>query len=182
MLVCRRKKDMSKKNYSVCPNCQDYFITTALRKHFRNCTGKKDRKKGILVMSRKLDIEINEKAWDVLQQQVLPVLRLDDISAIIRNYEFLISNENKMCAKYRSPHLHKMIRARLRSLGRFLLEIRKLQNMCKTSTHHHQMRMHISKIEEMADLQTGKMTWTIFSEAIRWRQARNKYMPVLHEK
>jgi hypothetical protein len=33
-------------------------------------------------MSRKLDIEINEKACDVLQQQVLPVLRLDDISAI----------------------------------------------------------------------------------------------------
>jgi hypothetical protein len=129
MLVCRRKKDMSKKNYSVCPNCQDYFITMALRKHFRNCTGKKDRKKGILVMNRKLDIEINEKACDVLQQQVLPVLRLDDISAIIRNDEFLISNGNKMCAKYRSPHLHKMICARLRSLGRFLLEIRKLQNM-----------------------------------------------------
>jgi hypothetical protein len=123
------RKTCLKKNYSVCPNCQGYFITTALRKHFRNCTGKKDRKKGILVMSRKLNIEINEKACDVLQQQVFPVLRLDDISAIIRNDEFLISNGNKMCAKYRSPHLHKMIRARLRSLGRFLLEIRKLQNM-----------------------------------------------------
>jgi hypothetical protein len=80
-------------------------------------------------VSRKLDIEINEKACDVLQQQVLPVLRLDDISAIIRNDEFLISNGNKMCAKYRSPHQHKMICARLRSLGRFLLEVRKLQNM-----------------------------------------------------
>jgi hypothetical protein len=52
--------------------------------------------------------------------------------------------------------------------------------MCKTSTH--QMRMHISKVEEMADLQTGKMTWTIFSEAIRCKQARIKYMPILHEK
>jgi hypothetical protein len=163
---------MSKKNYSVCPNCQGYFITTALRKHFRNFTGKNDKKKGILVMSRKLDIEINEKkACDVLQQQVFPVLRLDDISAIIRNDEFLISYGNKICAKCRSPHLHKMIRARLRLLGRFLLGIRKLQNVCKTSTH--QMRMHISRVEEMADLQTGKMTWTIFSEAIRCRQARN---------
>jgi hypothetical protein len=56
-------------------------------------------------MSRKLDIEINEKACDVLQQQVLPVLRLDDISAIIRNDEFLISNGNKMCAKYRKTYL-----------------------------------------------------------------------------
>jgi hypothetical protein len=130
---------------------QGYFITTALRKHFRNCTVKKDRKKGILVMSRELDIEINEKkACDVLQQQVSPVLRLDDISAIIRNDEFLISYGNKMCAKYRSPHLHKMIRARLRSLGRFLLEICKLQNMCKTSSQQ------------------------IKSEAIRCRQARNK--------
>jgi hypothetical protein len=52
--------------------------------------------------------------------------------------------------------------------------------MCKTSTH--QLRMHISKVEEMADLRTGKMTWTIFSEEIRCKQARNKYMPVLHEK
>jgi hypothetical protein len=43
--------------------------------------------------------------------------------------------------------------------------------MCKTSTH--QMRMHISRVEEMAHLQTGKMTWTIFSEAIRCKQVRN---------
>jgi hypothetical protein len=57
-------------------------------------------------MSRKLDIEINEKVCDVLQQQVMPGLRLDDISAILRNDEFLIGYGTKMCAKYRSPHLH----------------------------------------------------------------------------
>ncbi|XP_063903478.1 uncharacterized protein LOC135122903 isoform X2 [Zophobas morio] len=130
IIVCRRKKNLeiSKRIYSVCPNCKGYFVTSAIRKHFKNCAGKNDKKKGILVMSRKLDIDVHQKASDILKYKVLPVMRLDSVCTVVRNDAFLITYGNKLCSKYRSPHMYKMIRTRLRLLGTFFLEMNKLQN------------------------------------------------------
>lgn len=127
IIGCRREQTSrkGKVSYMVCCKCKGYFSSTSLRLHVRKCTKKTDNRKVISVQSRKIAWDVHPEACSVLRTEVLPVLRLDPITDLIRYDRFLISFGNRMCTKYRSPHHHKMIRAKLRSLGRFLLEMRK---------------------------------------------------------
>ena len=130
LIVCRRAKSHrthSPSHYKVCPNCKGYFSKLSLRKHYRLCcqTGKKGER-NILINSRRIHGDIHKKASEKLKQDIFPVLREDDVTRILRYDELAILYGNKMCTKYRSRHHDSMIRARLRLIGRFLLEIKKI--------------------------------------------------------
>ncbi|KAG5870733.1 hypothetical protein JTB14_021986 [Gonioctena quinquepunctata] len=62
----------------------------------------------------------------VLKNAILPVMREDEVMALIRYDELIISYGNALCTKYRLEHMRPMIRTRLRLIGRFLLEIKKI--------------------------------------------------------
>lgn len=72
-------------------------------------------------MGKLVNGQIHFKASERLIQ-VFSVFR-DDNVIIIRYDEFVIIWGNTLCQKYRLIHYHKMIRSRLRLVGRFLLEI-----------------------------------------------------------
>lgn len=52
-------------------------------------------------------------------------MRDDVINKIVRSEEVKILFMNRLTQKYRSPHFYKMIRSRLRAVGRFFLLFRK---------------------------------------------------------
>lgn len=127
MIVVRRSKLSKKFNYyKVCPNCKGHYSKYGIRKHYPKCIP--DYEKGdrsVHLMGKFMRCQIHKKASDVLQK-VFTLLRDDEVTQIIRYDEFVITYGNTLCEKYRLPHFHKMIRAKLRLIGRFLLETKLL--------------------------------------------------------
>lgn len=58
----------------------------------------------------------------------MPVLRNDKITQSLKYDELIIKYGNKLAEKYTSPHNHDMIRANLRYLGRFKIEMMSLDD------------------------------------------------------
>lgn len=82
--------------------------------------------KGPMVISKKVTSRVHQLASKTLRNMLFPVMQDDVVTRIVRYDEMLILYANKMCDKYKSQHQHDMIRARLRVLGRFLLELKKI--------------------------------------------------------
>lgn len=78
-----------------------------------------------MVLGRKVQARIHNKASDMVRQVIFPILNDDDVSRIIRYDELVILRANKLCNKFNNQRHHDMIRAELRLLGRFLISIRK---------------------------------------------------------
>nr|CAI5840284.1 unnamed protein product [Callosobruchus analis] len=116
-------------DYSVCPHCKGTFVKNSIRKHYARCIPNyKTGDRSISTKSKALIHRLHPKACTVLKTFIFPKLRGDDITQIIRYDELVIQFGNSLCAKYRLQHLHKMIRAKLRLLGRFMLQMRKLDS------------------------------------------------------
>lgn len=129
LIVCRRPqstKNRSVEHFIPCSNCQGFFSKIALRKHYRTCKPSAKVSRDRLVLGRKIYGQIHEAASYTLRVQVFPVLRDNLVTQYIRYDKLIILYGNKLCLKYRSPHHYPMIRARLRLIGRFMLEIRKI--------------------------------------------------------
>ncbi|KAK9877663.1 hypothetical protein WA026_019334 [Henosepilachna vigintioctopunctata] len=62
---------------------------------------------------------INLKANSIMRNKILPHIRVDTIGKLVRNEELIILFGNRLTQKYRSPHLYKMIRSRLRCVANF---------------------------------------------------------------
>lgn len=77
-------------------------------------------------MSRRIKGDVGKLAGTILQNEVFPLLRDDEVTNAIRYDDTILSYGNKLCIKYKQKHLQKMIRGKLRLLGRFLIEIRKI--------------------------------------------------------
>ncbi|KAG5869143.1 hypothetical protein JTB14_002755 [Gonioctena quinquepunctata] len=77
-------------------------------------------------MSKRVRSDVHENASSVLRDIVFPVLREDEVTSIIRYDQLVIAYGNSLCTKYRLPHLHKMIRSKLRLIGRFLIEMKRI--------------------------------------------------------
>lgn len=112
------------KDFKVCPTCKGFLSKTSIRRHYKKCdvniiAGDKT----LLVKSRIVHGQIHKKANITLKNKIFPSLRSDEVSDIIRFDELIIIYGNKMSEKYRSSHLHKMIRSKLRLIGRLLLEL-----------------------------------------------------------
>ena len=82
----------------------------------------------LLLQSRALAGQIHESACNILRLEVLPVLRNDKIVNLIINDELIILYGNQLCQKYRDLRHQNLIRSTLRLLGRFLHEMKKLDN------------------------------------------------------
>ncbi|KAF5305491.1 hypothetical protein FQA39_LY01582 [Lamprigera yunnana] len=108
-----------------CGNCKGYFSKKTLRRHFNKCVvNDAQLNENCMVASRRIVGVVHHKACFILKDQIIPVLRDDEVTKSIRLDELIVLFGNKMCQKYRSPHHHNMIRSRLRLLGRLLTVVR----------------------------------------------------------
>ncbi|KAG5861198.1 hypothetical protein JTB14_018064 [Gonioctena quinquepunctata] len=129
LIVSRRPKDSAKSetDYRVCPSCKCVYSKYSIRKHYRKCIpNKKKGDRSILIRGKWVHGQVHENACPVLKNAILPVMREDEVMALIRYDELIISYGNALCTKYRLEHMRPMIRTRLRLIGRFLLEIKKI--------------------------------------------------------
>ena len=133
LIVCRRPNGKFKKDathFVICGKCKGFYSKNTLRHHVVKCTkGVSKNSRSILVMGRKISSRIHESASKLLRQMVFPVLREDEIVRLIRYDMLIISLGNKLCEKHGNyQHQHDMIRAKLRLLGRFLKEMKRLED------------------------------------------------------
>lgn len=132
-IPCRRpQKNKPAKTvsaFAVCPQCKDSFSKSTLHKHFKKCSGQSSKyNRQIQSLSRQTIGNIHEKAEPLLRN-IVSRMRDDDVTTVVRYDLLVILFGNLESYKYRhSQHHSKMIRAKLRRLGRLLLELRRLQN------------------------------------------------------
>lgn len=133
LIVARRTKNIkSRADYKLCPNCKGFFSRLTIRKHYPKCIPEHTKgDRSINVMGKILYSQIHEAASPVLKN-IFVTLREDDVKNVIKFDILVITFGNMLCEKYRLAHLHKMIRAKLRLVGRFLLEIKKIDKEIDT--------------------------------------------------
>lgn len=125
--MCRRpqnRKPRTHKHYRACPCCKGFFSKLSLHRHFRRCSGTAKGTSNILVESRRTCPDLHILASKRLIENVFPHLHEDIVTNQLRYDEAAILYGNWQCSKYRQRHLPKMIRARMRLLGRFLVAIK----------------------------------------------------------
>jgi len=80
-------------------------------------------------MGRRIKGKCLKEADERVRRILLPAMRNDDVTRNIRYDSLLLLYANSQCKKYRhSLHHLRMIRARLRLIGRLLIAIRKINN------------------------------------------------------
>lgn len=132
LIVPRQLQEKSKntaEDYVCCRNCKGFFAKTTIRLHYQFCS--KPYRKGSrnnFALGRRMTGYIHEYANNTLRQIVFPVLRDDEVTRSIKYDELIIQFGNKLCDKYTLNHQHDMIRAQLRLLGRFKLELMSTDN------------------------------------------------------
>ncbi|XP_044757076.1 uncharacterized protein LOC123315447 [Coccinella septempunctata] len=130
-IPCRRprqnKAPKTVSDFAVCPQCKETYSKSTLHKHYRRCTGRCSKyNKKVQMLSRLTMGDIHEMAEPQLKK-IICRMRDDEITTIVRYDELIILFGNLESYKYRhSQHHGKMIRAKLRRLGRLLLELRKM--------------------------------------------------------
>lgn len=126
-LVTRRsnKHDRIAADYHVCPTWKGFYSKKSIRRHYKVCNKfAKAGDKSLSGLSRLVHGEINRNANAVLKNQVFPKLRNDNITSIIKYDDLAIIYGNKLCDKYRKPHLYYFIRSKLRLIGRLMLVLK----------------------------------------------------------
>lgn len=125
-LATQRKPD----DFSVCPNCKGFYSKKTIRRHFLKCNPlalKND--KSLSALSRATLGQVHKKANIIMRKDIIPRMRNDDVSRAIIYDDLAIIFGNKLCMKYRKPHLYYMIRSKLRLIGRLLLAIKKKNSL-----------------------------------------------------
>lgn len=123
-------KNRTAKHFRPCGNCGGMYSQLSLANHFRKC--KNNRIKGArdaILLSRQKSLTTFSSANDILRRNILPSLREDRVSRTIISDEVIILFGNRLCQKYRSHHLYKMIRAKLRCVASFLLTFREITGL-----------------------------------------------------
>ncbi|KAG5861496.1 hypothetical protein JTB14_022387 [Gonioctena quinquepunctata] len=131
LILCRKPRSKTKlklDNFLPCPTCKGMFSKLSLRKHHVQCNPtRKKGTKNVLVLSRTLHLQAHDKANAIMKNQILPVLRNDKYTDIIKYDETIIIYGNKRSIKYRSQkHQQVMIRQKLRQAARFLYCVKAL--------------------------------------------------------
>jgi len=127
LIVPRQKQRKSvnmAEDYVCCKFCKGFFSQRTIRLHVGKCDP--TRKKGarnILSAGRRTAGFIHPSANTTLRRIVFPVMRDDIVVRCIKYDELIIKYGNKLCEKYTLSHQHDLIRAELRLLGRFKLEL-----------------------------------------------------------
>lgn len=135
LIVSRRpnkKYQKVAKDFIACAKCKGFFAKSTIRHHSRSCFGKNfSKNRSVMVMGRKITCRLHPSANEMLRKVVFPVLREDEVVCGIRYDELVILYANKLCIKYKSQHLHEMIRSKLRLIGRFFLAIKSINTNIK---------------------------------------------------
>ncbi|XP_074028803.1 uncharacterized protein [Leptinotarsa decemlineata] len=128
LIVSRRTKYVKQSSdYKICPYCKGMFSKNTIRKHYAKCIPSHEKgNKKMSILSKRVHAKVHKTASSILRDHIFPVMREDDVTNIIRYDELVVAFGNSLCCKYRLEHLYKMIRAKLRLIGRFLLAIKGL--------------------------------------------------------
>ncbi|XP_073814257.1 uncharacterized protein [Musca autumnalis] len=128
LILPRRQRQCAKHkpdDYVCCHSCKGFYTKYAARSHFRKCLKTKNSRKN-LIDGRKCTQFVHPVASSQLKTTILPVLRNDSITQAIRYDELAIRFANRLSEKLPHPHHHDQIRASLRLLGRFKIQLIKL--------------------------------------------------------
>ncbi|KAK0071924.1 hypothetical protein PV326_000658, partial [Microctonus aethiopoides] len=107
-------------NFTTCPICLGTYTKNNIRHHYTKCKRDVHTARGVLTKARHVVRRIHSCASKVMREEVLPRMLKDNIVRLIR-YDFLIIKfGNKLCREHRKKCHHKMIRAKLRLMGRFV--------------------------------------------------------------
>lgn len=103
-------------HYIPCPHCKGFYSKLNLRNHIRlNCTSK-----AVLP-------EVHPSANNILKTEIFPKMFEDEVVKSVAYDELTIAYGNTLAIKYNSSkHFQKMIRQRIRHVGRILLKMRTL--------------------------------------------------------
>ncbi|XP_074026472.1 uncharacterized protein isoform X2 [Leptinotarsa decemlineata] len=160
---CPTSKQRTADQFRPCGNCGGMYSKMSLTAHYRKC--QKNRIKGakdVFLMSKQKSMFISSKASDILRSSVLPSLCDDRVTKTIISDEVIILFGNRLCQKYRSHHLYKMIRAKLRCVATFLITLREISGIPKIKLEEIFDPLHyencISSINKMCGLnqETGR--------------------------
>ncbi|XP_031358186.1 uncharacterized protein LOC116181886 [Photinus pyralis] len=133
-LVARRNatSSISSKLVTTCPECKGQFLKKNLRRHYKRCAETiKPGDRSTMTKSRALDRQIHSAACHNLTTRIFPVLRDDDCVKVIQFDSLAITIANRLCRLYPDPHFDDMIRAKLRLMGRLLLQAKALDSTVK---------------------------------------------------
>lgn len=134
-ILCRRPQKRNPRldsHYKACPSCKGYVSKLTLRRHYHKCSNNKPMGiRDIMIRSKAMEGNISKNAVQTLKDEVFPIFRDSPAVDILRHDTLAIARGNMLCSKYRSKHLHTMIRSNLKLLGEFLLEIRQLDGTIK---------------------------------------------------
>lgn len=143
VIVVRRphlKKGRKAEHYLPCGQCSAMYSILSLRAHYKKCCKTKNKFKRNVFVESRVKTFVNIKANSIMRNKILPPIRFDEIGRLVRNEDLIVLFGNRLTQKYRSPHLHKMIRSRLRCVGNFYW-------------HYKQRNPQLKKFEDMFDPQ-----------------------------
>ncbi|XP_058980311.1 uncharacterized protein LOC101901061 isoform X2 [Musca domestica] len=129
LIVLRRQQQNAKHNpddYVCCPMCKGFYRKYTARAHVRNCSKKKNQRSNF-IEGRKLTQYLHPVANREMKSSIFPVLRNDEVSQAIRYDELIIRYGNRLSEKLSQTHHHDQIRSHMRLLGRFKIELMKLE-------------------------------------------------------
>ncbi|CAH1114874.1 unnamed protein product [Psylliodes chrysocephalus] len=140
LIVVRRpssNKQRTGYHFKPCSDCGGMYSHLSLISHFRRC--KLNRLKGnkdVSVSSRQKSLFVSVVASDILRYKILPVLRDDQVAQTIISDDGILLFGNRLAQKYRSPHLYKMIRTRLRCVATFFLKFKEVSSLPEIKFEH----------------------------------------------
>lgn len=120
IIVVRRPhltKERHGEHYLPCGRCSAMYSILSLRTHYKKCSKTKNKFQRNVVVESRVKTFVNIKANSIMRNKILPPIRFDDIGRLVRNEDLIILFGNRLTQKYRSPHLYKMIRSRLRCVA-----------------------------------------------------------------
>lgn len=132
--------------WTTCPFCLGSYTKTNLRHHASVCY--KNPNKGqrqLKQLSTIVEGRIHENA-SIQLANVMGFMRQDEVVYTIRYDWLLIVYGNKLCAKYTPHYQHNMIRARLRLVGRLLIEIKKIDSNVTDFASIYHVERYISMV------------------------------------
>lgn len=131
LIVTRRPLALKQRginHFKMCPSCGKMFSVFSLRVHLNKCKENATSNNNI-VHSNKILRNIHPSASNRLVRDVIKSCRIDKITECFLFDPLCILYGNKLCVKYRNQHHIYLVRQRLREIGRFIYEFKKIKSI-----------------------------------------------------
>lgn len=124
----RTEEKRSGENFTACPKCKGFYTKNNVRHHYAKYANKNSNSQRILAAAKIAIGRIHPVASAIMRRYVVPYMQEDEVTRVVRYDKLLMLYGNKLCCEHRQQYHHSMIRTRLRLLGRFLIELRKINS------------------------------------------------------